>query len=50
VEFVREPDPQVGLFFGLVTMGQLLSSTMIAGGLALWFWLRYRRPARRLLL
>ncbi|BDD85805.1 prolipoprotein diacylglyceryl transferase [Desulfofustis limnaeus] len=44
VEFVREPDPQLGLFFGMVTMGQLLSSTMIAGGLALWLWLRYRRP------
>lgn len=29
-EFFREPDPQVGFLFGLFTMGQLLSSFMIA--------------------
>jgi len=35
VEFVREPDVQVGYLFGLITMGQLLSFTMIAGGILL---------------
>tara|TARA_X000000950_G_scaffold101968_1_gene128766 strand:+ start:8772 stop:9761 length:990 start_codon:yes stop_codon:yes gene_type:complete len=37
VEFVREPDPQLGTLMGLVTMGQLLCLPMIAGGLyILW--------------
>ena len=39
VEFVREPDPQIGFLLGNFTMGQLLSSLMILGGLLLW-WLR----------
>ncbi len=39
VEFVREPDPQIGFLFEFLTMGQLLSSAMIAGGVILW-WLR----------
>ena len=38
IEFFREPDPQIGLFFGLISMGQLLSSIMIIGGLILWVW------------
>jgi len=46
VEFVRQPDPQVGLVFSMFSMGQVLSAIMIAGGLALWLWLvaarRYR--------
>ena len=34
VEFVREPDAQLGLFGGLVSMGQLLSlPMMLAGGI-----------------
>ncbi len=34
IEFMREPDPQLGFFFGTITMGQMLSSVMIiAGGL-----------------
>jgi len=32
VEFVRQPDPQLGLLLGVVTMGQLLSLPMIALG------------------
>ncbi len=36
VEFVREPDPQVGFLLGPFTMGQLLSSFMVLGGLLLW--------------
>ena len=39
VEFVRQPDPQVGFLFGLFTMGQLLSSVMILAGILLW-WVR----------
>jgi len=33
VELFREPDPQLGFLFNLLTMGQLLSSLMIAAGL-----------------
>ncbi|MFH2123853.1 MAG: prolipoprotein diacylglyceryl transferase [Pseudomonadota bacterium] len=45
VEGVREPDPQLGFFFGLLTMGQLLSSLMMAGGFVFWivFWRRQSR-------
>lgn len=35
VEFFREPDPQLGLIFGIVTMGQLLSAAMMLAGAAL---------------
>ncbi len=41
VEYVREPDPQLGLLLGTGTMGQLLSLPMIAAGL----YLIWRRPA-----
>lgn len=34
-EFFREPDPQLGFLFNLLTMGQLLSGLMIAAGLLL---------------
>jgi phosphatidylglycerol:prolipoprotein diacylglycerol transferase len=36
VEFFREPDPQIGIMFNLLTMGQLLSCIMILGGTVLW--------------
>lgn len=32
VEFTRQPDPQIGLIAGVVSMGQLLSLPMAAGG------------------
>lgn len=36
VEFVREPDPQLGyIAFGWLTQGQLLSLPMVVGGIAL---------------
>ncbi|WP_029896494.1 prolipoprotein diacylglyceryl transferase [Desulfohalovibrio reitneri] len=39
VEFFRTPDPQLGfLAFGWLTMGQLLSTPMILGGVALIWW------------
>ncbi|HHQ42733.1 MAG TPA: prolipoprotein diacylglyceryl transferase, partial [Chromatiales bacterium] len=45
VEFVREPDPQLGFVaFGWLTMGQLLSLPMVAGGVALLWW-AYRRAS-----
>lgn len=44
LEFFREPDVQLGYIFGPFTMGQLLSSAMIATGLVIFF-LRKRRQA-----
>ena len=37
VEFVREPDQQVGFLFGGITMGQILSFVMVFIGIALYF-------------
>jgi phosphatidylglycerol:prolipoprotein diacylglycerol transferase len=43
VEFVREPDPQLGyLAFGWLTMGQVLSVPMILFGVGLMVW-AYKR-------
>jgi phosphatidylglycerol:prolipoprotein diacylglycerol transferase len=43
VEFVREPDPQLGyLAFGWLTMGQVLSVPMILFGVGLMLW-AYRK-------
>lgn len=36
VEFFREPDQQLGYYFGSITMGQILCFIMILSGLALW--------------
>jgi len=45
VEFVREPDEQLGyILLGWVTMGQLLSVPMAIAGVAL-FWLAHRGAA-----
>ncbi|MFT4297771.1 MAG: prolipoprotein diacylglyceryl transferase [Candidatus Woesearchaeota archaeon] len=35
IEFLREPDPQIGLIFGVLTMGQILSLLMLMAG-AIW--------------
>lgn len=40
VEFVREPDPQVGLIGSLLSMGQMLSLVMIGVGIILWLYRR----------
>lgn len=45
IEQVREPDPQLGILWGMFTMGQLLSFAMVAGGSLLWF-IRIRRTDR----
>jgi phosphatidylglycerol:prolipoprotein diacylglycerol transferase len=36
VEFFREPDPQLGLLFSFLTMGQILSIIMGIAGVLLW--------------
>lgn len=36
IEFVREPDPQIGLLSGYVTMGQTLCLSMILAGVILY--------------
>ncbi|MEW6353700.1 MAG: prolipoprotein diacylglyceryl transferase [Pseudomonadota bacterium] len=47
VEFVRVPDAQLGyLAFGWLTMGQVLSAPMIAGGAGLMWW-AYHKSAKR---
>ena len=35
IEFAREPDAQLGVLFGIITMGQILCLPMLAGGLYL---------------
>ncbi|MBW1680665.1 MAG: prolipoprotein diacylglyceryl transferase [Deltaproteobacteria bacterium] len=42
-EFFREPDPQLGLFWGTFSMGQILCTAMIVIGAALWKALPGRR-------
>ena len=43
VEFVRQPDSQLGLYFNEISMGQILSTPMIIIG-ALMIWVAYKRP------
>jgi len=40
IEYVREPDAHLGLYFGLITMGQILCLAMMLAGAALYFFLR----------
>jgi phosphatidylglycerol:prolipoprotein diacylglycerol transferase len=35
-EFFRQPDPQIGLFWGILSMGQFLCLAMILGAVILW--------------
>jgi phosphatidylglycerol:prolipoprotein diacylglycerol transferase len=44
VEFFREPDPQLGLILGPLSMGQVLSAGVILAGAALLFY-RNRKSA-----
>jgi phosphatidylglycerol:prolipoprotein diacylglycerol transferase len=46
VEFFREPDPQIGLFWGVLSMGQLLCLAMILTAFILWALLP-RHPQTR---
>lgn len=45
VEFVREPDPQLGNIVGFLTMGMILSVPMVLVGLAAMIWAARRPPA-----
>ncbi len=47
VEFFRQPDPQVGLFLGIFSMGQILSCAMIIGAGILWWLLPKPSPGYR---
>jgi phosphatidylglycerol:prolipoprotein diacylglycerol transferase len=47
IEYVREPDAHIGLYFGLITIGQILCLAMILAGAALYFFLRSRAAAAK---
>jgi phosphatidylglycerol:prolipoprotein diacylglycerol transferase len=47
IEFVRDPDPQIGLFLGIITMGQVLCLLMISMGTGIFFW-RKRRSSNKI--
>ncbi|TAL26970.1 MAG: prolipoprotein diacylglyceryl transferase [Alphaproteobacteria bacterium] len=47
VEFVREPDGQLGLYFGYLSMGQLLCIPMIIAGVVIVQYGRRRRRAAK---
>ena len=48
IEFVREPDVQLGLFIEFFSMGQLLCLSMIAAGILL-FYIRKRQTRQHML-
>jgi phosphatidylglycerol:prolipoprotein diacylglycerol transferase len=43
LEFFRQPDSQLGFILGPFTMGQILSSFMIVGGIVLFFILKRKK-------
>ncbi len=43
LEFFRQPDPQLGFILGPFTMGQILCSLMIIGGIVLFVYLKGRK-------
>ncbi|WP_434356770.1 prolipoprotein diacylglyceryl transferase [Parasalinivibrio latis] len=45
VEFVRQPDAQLGLFDNWISMGQILSTPMILVGVGMMVW-AYRQPQK----
>jgi phosphatidylglycerol:prolipoprotein diacylglycerol transferase len=47
VEFLREPDVQLGFVLGPFSMGQVLTSFMIVGGIVLFIYLRGRETYPR---
>ncbi|AJI96574.1 prolipoprotein diacylglyceryl transferase [Yersinia ruckeri] len=47
VECFRQPDAQLGLFDGVISMGQILSVPMIVAGIIMMIW-AYRRPQQQL--
>lgn len=45
VEYFREPDPQLGLYFGYISMGQILCLPMIAAGGLIITYARHKAKA-----
>lgn len=47
VEFYREPDLQLGIFLGVLSMGQILSLSMVSAGLFLLWFLSREHESKR---
>ena len=47
VEFIRQPDPQLGFVFGPFTMGQVLSMLMVPAGAMMLWMLNKRGKAKK---
>jgi phosphatidylglycerol:prolipoprotein diacylglycerol transferase len=45
IEYTRQPDPQLGLLWGVISMGQVLCLAMILAAFVLWFLLP--KPSRK---
>ncbi|MBF1994819.1 prolipoprotein diacylglyceryl transferase [Serratia symbiotica] len=48
VETFRQPDAQLGLFNGMISMGQILSIPMVVAGIMMMVWAYRRRPQQQL--
>ncbi len=48
VEAFRQPDAQLGLFEGAISMGQILSVPMVIAGIIMMIWAYRRRPQQQL--
>jgi phosphatidylglycerol:prolipoprotein diacylglycerol transferase len=47
VEAFRQPDAQLGLFNGVISMGQILSIPMVVAGVIMMMWAYRRRPQQQ---
>ncbi|WP_029684431.1 prolipoprotein diacylglyceryl transferase [Tatumella saanichensis] len=47
VEFFRQPDAQLGLFDGVISMGQILSIPMILAGVIVMIWAYRKSPQKQ---
>ncbi|VTR40233.1 Prolipoprotein diacylglyceryl transferase [Serratia fonticola] len=47
VEAFRQPDAQLGLFDGVISMGQILSVPMVLAGIIMMIWAYRRRPQQQ---
>ena len=45
-ELFRQPDPHIGLFWGILSMGQILCLAMIFAAFTLWMILSRRKPEK----
>lgn len=48
VEAFRQPDAQLGLFDGVISMGQILSIPMVVAGIIMMIWAYRRRPQQQM--